>query len=75
MSQHTFKLGRSKTTPSRQDQFWEFYLPEFDSVKPYRLLNVLAIHSRQPVVVKAKLVSKNAEKKIKENGGAVVITA
>ncbi|KAK4773332.1 hypothetical protein SAY87_028351 [Trapa incisa] len=29
----------------------------------------------QPIVVKAKLVSKNAEKEIKEAGGAVVLTA
>lgn len=29
----------------------------------------------QPIVVKAKLISKVAEKKIKEAGGAVVLTA
>ncbi|KAF5207007.1 Ribosomal protein L18e/L15 superfamily protein, partial [Thalictrum thalictroides] len=29
----------------------------------------------QPVVVKAKLISKNAEKKIKKAGGAVLLTA
>ncbi|WMV44911.1 hypothetical protein MTR67_038296, partial [Solanum verrucosum] len=41
----------------------------------FNVLGKGVLLSRQPVVVKAKLVSKNAEKKIKENGGVVVITA
>ncbi|GFP94134.1 putative 60S ribosomal protein l27a-1 [Phtheirospermum japonicum] len=41
------------------------------SMVPQRLL----LPADKPVVVKAKLVSKNAEKKIKEAGGAVILTA
>ncbi|KAG5602439.1 hypothetical protein H5410_033809 [Solanum commersonii] len=41
----------------------------------FKVLGKGVLPTGQPVVVKAKLVSKNAEKKIKENGGAVVLTA
>ncbi|KAI4382459.1 hypothetical protein MLD38_008422 [Melastoma candidum] len=49
----------------------------FDKYHPGYFGKVLGkgvLPANQPVVVKAKLVSKNAEKKIKENGGAVVLT-
>ncbi|KAF5743735.1 60S ribosomal protein L27a-3-like [Tripterygium wilfordii] len=41
----------------------------------FKLLGKGVLPENQPMVVKAKLVSKIAEKKIKENGGAVVLTA
>ncbi|KAL6007199.1 60S ribosomal protein L27a-3 [Asimina triloba] len=41
----------------------------------FKLLGKGALPEGQPVVVKAKLVSKTAERKIKEAGGAVVLTA
>ncbi|CBI34865.3 unnamed protein product, partial [Vitis vinifera] len=41
----------------------------------FKVLGKGALPSSQPIVVKAKLVSKIAEKKIKEAGGAVVLTA
>ncbi|KAL5995114.1 60S ribosomal protein L27a-3 [Asimina triloba] len=41
----------------------------------FKLLGKGMLPEGQPVVVKAKLVSKTAEKKIKEAGGAVVLTA
>lgn len=41
----------------------------------FKVLGKGLLPESQPVVVKAKLVSKIAEKKIKEAGGAVVLTA
>ncbi|CAA6659546.1 unnamed protein product [Spirodela intermedia] len=41
----------------------------------FKVLGKGALPPSQPIVVKAKLISKNAEKKIKEAGGAVVLTA
>uniref|UniRef100_A0A1D1XTB8 60S ribosomal protein L27a-3 n=1 Tax=Anthurium amnicola TaxID=1678845 RepID=A0A1D1XTB8_9ARAE len=41
----------------------------------FKVLGKGALPPSQPIVVKAKLVSKIAEKKIKEAGGAVVLTA
>ncbi|XP_078444807.1 large ribosomal subunit protein uL15x [Wolffia australiana] len=41
----------------------------------FKVLGKGALPVSQPIVVKAKLISKNAEKKIKEAGGAVVLTA
>ncbi|XP_027121444.1 large ribosomal subunit protein uL15x [Coffea arabica] len=41
----------------------------------FKVLGKGALPENQPVVVKAKLVSKTAEKKIKEAGGAVLLTA
>lgn len=41
----------------------------------FKVLGKGALPENQPMVVKAKLVSKIAEKKIKEAGGAVVLTA
>ncbi|KAK6123547.1 hypothetical protein DH2020_042695 [Rehmannia glutinosa] len=41
----------------------------------FKVLGKGLLPADKPVVVKAKLVSKNAEKKIKEAGGAVVLTA
>uniref|UniRef100_A0AB38Z7E2 Universal ribosomal protein uL15 n=1 Tax=Paeonia suffruticosa TaxID=45171 RepID=A0AB38Z7E2_PAESU len=41
----------------------------------FKVLGKGALPSSQPFVVKAKLVSKTAEKKIKQAGGAVVLTA
>nr|POE95900.1 dead-box atp-dependent rna helicase 30 [Quercus suber] len=41
----------------------------------FKVLGKGVLPENQPVVVKAKLVSKIAEKKIKEAGGAVVLTA
>lgn len=50
--------------------------PVIDVTK-YGLFKVLGKGElpKQPLVVKAKFVSKLAEKKIKEAGGAVVLTA
>lgn len=41
----------------------------------FKVLGKGVLPENQAVVVKAKLISKNAEKKIKEGGGAVVLTA
>lgn len=41
----------------------------------FKVLGKGMLPEGKPVVVKAKLVSKTAEKKIKEAGGAVVLTA
>ena len=41
----------------------------------FKVLGKGALPESKPIVVKAKLVSKIAEKKIKEAGGAVVLTA
>ena len=41
----------------------------------FKVLGKGLLPEGKPVVLKAKLVSKNAEKKIKEAGGAVVLTA
>ncbi|KAL2539573.1 60S ribosomal protein L27a-2 [Abeliophyllum distichum] len=41
----------------------------------FKVLGKGVLPPAQPVVVKAKLVSKIAEKKIKEAGGAVLLTA
>ena len=41
----------------------------------FKVLGKGVLPENQPVVVKAKLVFKTAEKKIKEAGGAVVLTA
>ncbi|MFX9848093.1 uL15 family ribosomal protein, partial [Acinetobacter baumannii] len=41
----------------------------------FKVLGKGLLPDGRAVVVKAKLVSKNAEKKIKEAGGAVVLTA
>lgn len=41
----------------------------------FKVLGKGVLPPSQPVVVKAKLISKIAEKKIKEAGGAVVLTA
>ncbi|KAI9192542.1 hypothetical protein LWI28_024498 [Acer negundo] len=41
----------------------------------FKVLSKDSLPGDQPFVVKAKLVSKTAEKKIKEAGGAVVLTA
>ena len=41
----------------------------------FKVLGKGVLPQNQPVVVKAKLISKIAEKKIKEAGGAVVLTA
>ncbi|MDF5361626.1 uL15 family ribosomal protein, partial [Vibrio parahaemolyticus] len=41
----------------------------------FKVLGKGVLPQNQPLVVKAKLVSKIAEKKIKEAGGAVVLTA
>ncbi|TYJ43410.1 hypothetical protein E1A91_A03G151300v1 [Gossypium mustelinum] len=41
----------------------------------FKVLGKGVLPQNQPMVVKAKLVSKTAEKKIKEAGGAVVLTA
>ncbi|KAL2482516.1 60S ribosomal protein L27a-3 [Forsythia ovata] len=41
----------------------------------FKVLGKGVLPPAQPVVVKAKLISKIAEKKIKEAGGAVVLTA
>ncbi|KAA8542228.1 hypothetical protein F0562_023380 [Nyssa sinensis] len=41
----------------------------------FKVLGKGVLPSSQPIVVKAKLVSKSAENKIKEAGGAVVLTA
>ncbi|KAJ6914534.1 hypothetical protein NC651_016722 [Populus alba x Populus x berolinensis] len=41
----------------------------------FKVLGKGVLPDKQPIVVKAKLISKIAEKKIKEAGGAVVLTA
>ncbi|CAK9144551.1 unnamed protein product [Ilex paraguariensis] len=41
----------------------------------FKVLGKGVLPSDQPMVVKAKLISKIAEKKIKEAGGVVVLTA
>ncbi|KAG6394750.1 hypothetical protein SASPL_145340 [Salvia splendens] len=41
----------------------------------FKVLGKGLLPEGKPVVLKAKLVSKNAKKKIKEAGGAVVLTA
>lgn len=41
----------------------------------FKVLGKGILPEGKPIVVKTKLVSKNAEKKIKANGGAVVLTA
>ncbi|KAJ6323657.1 hypothetical protein OIU76_011029 [Salix suchowensis] len=41
----------------------------------FKVLGKGCLPEMQPIVVKAKLISKTAEKKIKEAGGAVVLTA
>jgi large subunit ribosomal protein L27Ae len=41
----------------------------------FKVLGKGVLPEKQPIVVKAKLISKIAEKKIKEAGGAVVLTA
>jgi len=41
----------------------------------FKVLGKGVLPENQPFVVKAKLISKIAEKKIKEAGGAVVLTA
>ncbi|KAK1435758.1 hypothetical protein QVD17_01527 [Tagetes erecta] len=41
----------------------------------FKVLGKGTVNASQPIVVKAKLISKIAEKKIKEAGGAVVLTA
>ncbi|CAA3020309.1 60S ribosomal L27a-3 [Olea europaea subsp. europaea] len=41
----------------------------------FKVLGKGVLPENQPVVVKAKLVSKIAEKKIKEAGGSVLLTA
>ncbi|KAF3680772.1 60S ribosomal protein L27a-2 [Capsicum annuum] len=41
----------------------------------FKVLGKGVLPENRVVVVKAKLISKNDEKKIKENGGAVVLTA
>ncbi|KAL7099217.1 hypothetical protein ACP275_09G069300 [Erythranthe tilingii] len=41
----------------------------------FKVLGKGLLPAGQPVVVKAKLISKTAEKKIKEAGGAVLLTA
>ncbi|KAJ6318929.1 hypothetical protein OIU76_014308 [Salix suchowensis] len=41
----------------------------------FKVLGKGFLPEKQPFVVKAKLISKIAEKKIKEAGGAVVLTA
>ncbi|KAK1376590.1 60S ribosomal protein like [Heracleum sosnowskyi] len=41
----------------------------------FKVLGKGSLNGAMPIVVKAKLVSKNAEKKIKEAGGAVILTA
>jgi large subunit ribosomal protein L27Ae len=41
----------------------------------FKVLGKGVLPQNQPVVVKAKLISKIAEKKIKEAGGAVLLTA
>ncbi|KAF8378559.1 hypothetical protein HHK36_029904 [Tetracentron sinense] len=41
----------------------------------FKVLGKGILPSTQPIVVKAKIVSKTAEKKIKEAGGAVLLTA
>ncbi|PWA73439.1 Ribosomal protein L15, conserved site-containing protein [Artemisia annua] len=41
----------------------------------FKVLGKGVVPLTHPMVVKAKLISKTAEKKIKENGGAVVLTA
>nr|XP_027082364.1 60S ribosomal protein L27a-3-like [Coffea arabica] len=41
----------------------------------FKVMGKGVLPENQPVVVKVKLVSKTAEKKIKEAGGAVVLTA
>ncbi|KAK8971485.1 60S ribosomal protein L27a-3 [Platanthera guangdongensis] len=41
----------------------------------FKVLGKGTLPPSQPIIVKAKLVSKIAEKKIKENGGSVVLTA
>ncbi|KAB2041959.1 hypothetical protein ES319_D02G183800v1 [Gossypium barbadense] len=41
----------------------------------FKVLGKGVLPQNQPMVVKAKLVSKAAEKKIKEAGGTVVLTA
>ena len=41
----------------------------------FKVLGKGVLPESQPIVVKAKLISKTAEKKIKDAGGAVVLTA
>ena len=41
----------------------------------FKVLGKGVLPQNQPIVVKAKLISKIAEKKIKEAGGAVLLTA
>ncbi|MCL7050699.1 hypothetical protein MKW94_020886, partial [Papaver nudicaule] len=41
----------------------------------FKVLGKGVLPDNQPIVVKAKLISKTAEKKIKQAGGAVVLTA
>ncbi|KAF5746565.1 60S ribosomal protein L27A [Tripterygium wilfordii] len=41
----------------------------------FKVLGKGVLPENKPIVVKAKLISKIAEKKIKENGGAVVLAA
>nr|GMD16639.1 60S ribosomal protein L27a-3 [Ipomoea batatas] len=54
----------------------KFYCPIVNVDKLWSMvLGKGVLPSNQPVVVKAKLVSKIAEKKIKEAGGAVLLTA
>ncbi|CAI0560223.1 unnamed protein product [Linum tenue] len=53
-----------------------FYCPIVNIDKLWSMvLGKGVLPENQPIVVKAKLVSKNAEKKIKEAGGAVLLTA
>ncbi|KAF7829312.1 60S ribosomal protein L27a-3 [Senna tora] len=58
----------------------KFYCPIVNidklwSLVPQEVLGKGVLPENKPVVVKAKLISKIAEKKIKEAGGAVVLTA
>ena len=41
----------------------------------FKVLGKVVLPENQPMAVKAKLMSKIAEKKIKEGGGAIVLTA
>ncbi|PPD92228.1 hypothetical protein GOBAR_DD10822 [Gossypium barbadense] len=54
------------------DKLWSLVPQE---VKTKANKDAAPMIDNQPIVVKAKLVSKTAEKKIKEAGGAVVLTA
>ncbi|OWM65450.1 hypothetical protein CDL15_Pgr009040 [Punica granatum] len=63
--------GGHKRKNKRDNSETEYEAPKFGY---FKVLGKGVLPEQQPIVVKAKLVSKTAEKKIKEASGAVVLT-